>query len=97
MFSRSVVVLSVLSKIPKRNGMYVCMYAGVVVVVAAAAAAAAVIIVIDGRFVVSLWRSGAVRVWCGCCGFCRYIDIDRGNERKDREEKKEKKRKKGKN
>ena len=50
------------------NGMYVCMYA----VVVAAAAAAAVIIVIDGRFVVSLWRSGAVRVWCGCCGFCRY-------------------------
>ena len=50
---------------------YVCMYAVVGVVVAAAAAAAAVIIVIDGRFVVSLWRSG-VRVRCGCCGFCQY-------------------------
>ena len=63
---RSIVVcvLSVLSKIPKRNGMYVCMYAVVVVVVAAAAAA--VIIVIDGRFVVSLWRSG-VWVWVWVC------------------------------
>ena len=47
-----------------------------------------------GRFVVALWRA-AVRVGCGCCGFCRYIyiDIDGGSERKDREEKKEKKRK----
>ena len=60
--------------------MYVCcMYAVVVVVVAAAAA----IIVIDGRFVVSLWRSGAVRVgrwWC--CRSYRSIGRSKSIERK---------------
>ena len=78
MLSRSVVVLSVLSKIPKRNGMYVCMCA--VVVVVAAAAAAAVIIVIDGRLrrLFVLLYGGWVCVCVGGCG---------ESERKEKEKK----------